>query len=541
MLLENDCKALAVSMEALLRDFEPTEALPYMEAADIFNDDHVEALTKLNRRTLRVQQFLRIYRQKADNLEPLIKFFVDNKQSHLASLIEKNRNIKVDDRPIPSEDRLIMRLLESGIPVQCKNHVNREELLVSLKDTLINLASEDHFWLVIHGMPGCGKSCLAADIFSNYPELFRYYENVYWISGDSCKTVDALPSFYGNFSTIISDAIMLTGKEQPENLNAQVRLALLEKPNSLFILDNIIFEECVRWFDQLRCRILVTSRNVDIFQASNAKVVLFPMTATRSGFTLKEMSDFFSETHPVNDCTVFKEKSDLYERVHLVTCGLPALVNIMSVLSRNSLERLYWLCVKMDLHTIQALDCITCYRYSNLARAFNDSFNLLRETEKHVLLSIALFPPNTWVPVQVIDFMAPIDVCGSRETIFETLQVLETLAKRSMIEERQFIDGDGCPYEYLIHPLTANFLCTFINNEFLKGRNLLISRIESYLNSAKPRIGYQRVKKFYETMKPRLIDDSIGFYHGFTSRDNSDKTEIYLNYSDLDFKPCSLL
>lgn len=86
----------------------------------------------------------------------------------------------------------------------------------------------------------------------------------------------------------------------------------------------------------LQCRILVTSRNADIFQAAKGKVVPFPMSP--SGFTLAELSSFVSSACFSSGVLQFKE--DFCKQLYFHTKGLPAIVNIITVLSRNDPDRL---------------------------------------------------------------------------------------------------------------------------------------------------------------------------------------------------------
>ena len=68
---------------------------------------------------------------------------------------------------------------------------------------------------------------------------------------------------------------------------------------------------------------------------------------------------------------------------------------------------------------------------------------------------------------QVIALIAPVDVAGTRDNVFETVQILENLALRSMVEERRVDDKTDCSYEYRLHPIMGNFLTRSIVNEHL--------------------------------------------------------------------------
>lgn len=44
MLLEKHSRILTIAMEALVQDFEPRDAIPYMCSEEIFNDDQQEII-----------------------------------------------------------------------------------------------------------------------------------------------------------------------------------------------------------------------------------------------------------------------------------------------------------------------------------------------------------------------------------------------------------------------------------------------------------------------------------------------------------------
>ncbi|MCP9258408.1 Cell death protein 4 [Dirofilaria immitis] len=108
MLLEKHSRILTIAMEALVQDFEPRDAIPYMCSEEIFNDDQQEAILSMLRRTLRVMEFIRQYRKSANALDPLITYFEKYGQKHLAHLLSKD--YIPEDRPLLTvaelEDRL---------------------------------------------------------------------------------------------------------------------------------------------------------------------------------------------------------------------------------------------------------------------------------------------------------------------------------------------------------------------------------------------------------------------------------------------------
>lgn len=76
---------------------------------------------------------------------------------------------------------------------------------------------------------------------------------------------------------------------------------------------------------------------------------------------------------------------------------------------------------------------------------------------------------------QVINLIAPVDVPGSKDSVYETQQMLEKLAQRSMIEERKVMNESGTSYEYQLHPIVANFLLRSTHSPYLVGYFIFLS------------------------------------------------------------------
>ncbi|KHN74047.1 Cell death protein 4 [Toxocara canis] len=492
MLQERDSRTLSVVMDALIRDFEPREAVPYMAAKLIFTDDQRDAILNMPRRRTRVLEFVRQYRRSASNLDALISFFEHYGQFHLATAL--STTVVPEERSLLSEHNLHTCLLrESNVPGRLKNYVKREELIENLRFILRDLASTEQFWLVVHGMAGCGKSSLVAEALRSCPEILsRYYEHVIWIH-DGRSSRDSLPSLYADFFVIVADSLVITGREPVTLIQAQVKNALLDKPNALIVLDDVMLEESVRWFDQLQCRILATSRNLEIFQASYGNVVPFRMTP--SGFTISELTSFLAGAGFQNvDC-------DVIQRMHNLSSGLPAMANIIVHLARGSVERLGWLCYQLESASLGSLKCVTSYRYASMEEAIQTSFEMLALPQKEVFTSLVVFPVDEWLPVEVISLIAPVDVTDHEESIYATEEQLETLAKHSLLDERQAPQQCKSQFEYRIHPLVGAFLRRTLLKEspFVEElRSILKLRLRSFIEESTDERTRMRVVTFSE-------------------------------------------
>ncbi|VDN87021.1 unnamed protein product [Brugia pahangi] len=141
MLLEKDNRILTIATEALMQDFEPRDAIPFMCSEEIFTDDQQEVILSMTRRALRVMEFIRQYRKSANTLDPLIAYFEKYGQKHLAHVLSKNylpeeRSLLT---PTALEDRLFR---EGNVPRLPFYRVLRVNLLEKLESLLVNLSSQ---------------------------------------------------------------------------------------------------------------------------------------------------------------------------------------------------------------------------------------------------------------------------------------------------------------------------------------------------------------------------------------------------------------
>ncbi|VDP19605.1 unnamed protein product [Onchocerca flexuosa] len=343
MLLEKHSRILTIAMEALIQDFEPRDAIPYMCSEEIFNDDQQEIILGM------------IFTMK-----------------HLANLLSKD--YIPEDRPLLAPDALENRLfLEGNVPRLPFYHVLRMNLLEKLKNLLIDLSSRDRFWLVIHGFPGCGKSFLAASVLHAHPILLsRYYEYVIWVE-DGRTTASHLSEVFSNFVFLVTDALVLTGKEIPAQFLPLAKTALREKPNTLVILNDIYLQESVRWFDQLNCRILATSRNLEIFQVTSTNPVHFAIDPP--GFSLTEMEKMFQQPHFSTAMDSFSYNEYLFH-IYEKTMGLPALLGILRQQACDNHNNFYNLSGLLN-YTIATISNYTYYKHKNMIDAIMESYKSL--------------------------------------------------------------------------------------------------------------------------------------------------------------------
>ncbi|VDM98254.1 unnamed protein product [Thelazia callipaeda] len=517
MLVEQQNRVLSIAMEALVQDFEPRDAIPFMCSKDIFNDDQQEiilALASYFLRTLRVMEFLRQYRKAANSLDPLIKYFEQYGQKHLACLLSKE--YVPDERPLLSSNDLEDRLFKDGhvprLPSYC---IMRTNLLEKLKNLLIDLSFRDHFWLIVHGFPGCGKSFLASSVLQAYPILLsRYYEHVIWVE-DGRTNRSQVSDVISNFVFLATDALFLTGKETVAqillyHINFQAKAALREKPNTLVVLNDVYLQKIVRWFDKLNCRILATSRNVDIFQVCYSNPVYFSIDPP--GLSLSETEMMFKELHSSNLEISLCNDSQLCH-IHKKTMGLPALLGILRQQICSDHNNFHNLLSMLNYCSIAAISNFTYYNHKNMISAIMESYKLLTKRQKVLMETFIIFGPDEWIPLEFISLCIAFDICGTNDVSCIVLQELKPLINASLVNER-IIDCSVNSsytrplfYDYQINSIMHSFLCTIVDRQNYF-HSFIRPSVSTFLSQARCRDTdfMQRVQSFID-LHPLLFQE----------------------------------
>ncbi|EJD73880.1 hypothetical protein LOAG_18733 [Loa loa] len=520
MLLEKDNRILTIAMESLVQDFEPRDAIPFMCSEEIFSDDQQEVILGMTTRTLRVMEFIRQYRKSANTLNPLITYFEKYGQKHLAQLLSKD--YIPEERPLLAPNVLEDRLFREGnVPRLPFYRVLRVNLLEKLKNLLIDLSSQDQFWLVVHGFPGCGKSFLAATVLHTHPILLsRYYEHVIWIE-DGRTNASQLPEVFSNFVFLATDALVLTGKETPVQFLPLAKTALREKPNTLVILNDIYLQETVRWFDQLNCRILATSRNLEIFQVSSSNPIYFAVDPP--GFSLTETEILFQQLH---SCTAMASSyNEHLFHIHKRTMGLPALLGIVRQQACDIHNDFYNLRYLLNYHAVTTISNFTFYKYKNMVDAIMESYKSLTKRQKMIMETFIIFGYSQWIPLELVSLCIPFDISGDQDILYMVLQELEPLVKSSLLDKRiAALDGkvdNDMPlmYDFHINRIMHSFLCVTVDRQAIEDRLRLFIRPSVFSFLLRHRCMdsnfTQRIRSYVD-LRPSLFQEVV--YENYSSQ-----------------------
>ncbi|PIO59086.1 hypothetical protein TELCIR_19463 [Teladorsagia circumcincta] len=187
-------------------------------------------------------------------------------------------------------------------------HVRRTQLQYDVAKVLRERSDLDSFIVVLHGVAGCGKTSLAAAVLAEVPDLLGGDDN----TSDPPK-LDDVPSVY---------------------LRKQIREALVDNPNVLVVVDDVVQEETVKWVNQLGLRVLATSRNAELFTSASCSVDIVHV----DGFTSAEATELFSV-----DGTPLKGKEEEIQSAisaaFAVSSGNVALLNMLRKAASGRADR----------------------------------------------------------------------------------------------------------------------------------------------------------------------------------------------------------
>ncbi|MCP9258407.1 hypothetical protein DINM_002901 [Dirofilaria immitis] len=348
---------------------------------------------------------------------------------------------------------------------------------------------------------GCGKSFLVATVFHAYPVLLsRYYEHVIWVE-DGHTAVCQLSEVFSNFVFLAADALVLTGKETLAQFLPLAKTALREKPNTLVILNDIYLQESVRWFDQLNCRILATSRNLEIFQVSSSNPIHFKVDPP--GFSLTEMEEMFQQLHSSTTMVPSSYNEHLFH-IYKETMGLPALLGIVRQQACDSHKDFHNLCCVLSNHSIATISNFTYYKHKNMTDAIMESYKSL------------------------VSLCIPFDISGDQDILYMVLRELEPLVKSSLLDKRiadldnQADSNTSLMYDFCINRIMHSFLCITVDRQMIEDRLRLFIRpnMFSFL------LGYERINSNFLQRVRSYMDICPSLFQEIAYEDCSSQTVL---------------
>uniref|UniRef100_A0A1I7XPT7 NB-ARC domain-containing protein n=1 Tax=Heterorhabditis bacteriophora TaxID=37862 RepID=A0A1I7XPT7_HETBA len=321
MLSEPECRVLAEAYDILVQDFDPKDAVIYLEGSSVINQDIAETIEIKTTRIERLRELLRVYKRRANDLTPLIEYFKFAGQNHIANFLSERVENALD------------------------NH--RDDV-----------------------------------------------------------TLD-LPHFKQMSSVVLSK---------------QIQDALIDRPNVLIVLDDVVQVDTVRWADRLGLRILATTRDAELFAVAQSSVDIISIGGL-SDMECQQLLGLHGIFAGEGCIKAWQAVNSAFE----VSSGNPALLTMLGKLSGGKHDRLFNYCRRLTDHGLSAISTTSSYEYHSLHVALNYSVERLSVVNRDTLACIAVMPPNQWIPIEVWALVIPVDLCDQDDLLAVVREQLSRL------------------------------------------------------------------------------------------------------------------
>ncbi|WKY00443.1 hypothetical protein Q1695_014914 [Nippostrongylus brasiliensis] len=419
MLSEPECRVLSRAFDLMLADFDPKDAVNYLLCSGVLSENLAEKIESKATRLERMRELLRIYRRRATGCEPLISYFEYAAQEHIANSLRTDLE-HIMDGPSPSAAQQtfshsirLRKLLAGNVPRVWK-HVKREKLQNEVAEVLRKRADLDSFFVVLHGIAGSGKSSLAASVFADVPDLLgSYFESIVWL-----RDSDSEPS------RLFSDLLLLLWDDatsdppkhanvSPVYLNKHIQEALVDKPNVIVVLDDVVQQETVTWASQLGLRFLVTTRNAELFASVSCSVDVVHV----GSLTVDEGKElFFAKGIP--EMEESEAAQSAVNHALSVCSGNAALLNMLKKLSSGEPARLSMFVRRLVERGLSSVKVATPYEYKSMHDSLTVSVGRLSSEDRDTLACAAILPSEVDIPLAVWALVVPVDVVDTDESEF---------------------------------------------------------------------------------------------------------------------------
>uniref|UniRef100_A0A8R1IBR1 CARD domain-containing protein n=1 Tax=Caenorhabditis japonica TaxID=281687 RepID=A0A8R1IBR1_CAEJA len=450
MLVEIECRALNAAHEMLVQDFEPRDALNYLDPLGIFTEDNTDLIINMSTRLERIANFLRGYRRHATELGPLIGFFEQNKQHHIADFLNDYIQLGIEDPDYLREfvistvfqrQMLDRKLLLGNVPKFMSTY-SRDGFVERVVKELEDLCDLGSFFLFLHGRAGSGKSVIAAQALATSDKLIGVnYSSVVWLK-DGGTTPRETFHLFCDVLLMLKSEDNLINFPSLENVSSvvlkrMIANALIDRPNTLFVFDDVVQEETIRWAQELRLRCLVTIRDLEITNVASPPCEFIEVTPLEPD-ECNNLLEAYGMPTPSD-----RSEEEILSKAIELTSGSPAvLMMLFKSCEPRTFEKMSKLNDKLEKRGLAAVECITPYSFKSFPVALKRCVDLLTDEDRSALGFAVVMPPGVDIPLKIWSCVIPVDICSNEEETLdeEVADRLKRLSKRGA-----FLSGKRAP------------------------------------------------------------------------------------------------
>lgn len=195
------------------------------------------------------------------------------------------------------------------------------------------LRKEEDDGFLISGMPGIGKSVLAAAALDDPTVIGTTFSSVYWIYVGPHGEENLLRYLVDLFA-IVDKSERSLQFDQVGIAKAKLRDAFqFDEPKALIVLDDVWQEEIIRVFNDLGCRILATVRDTGLFDVISGKKEF--VRVPDSGFSQQEAMEVLAKWSKIDVQNLPMEAEMIYQKC----AGHPFGISLIGSLLRDHQQR----------------------------------------------------------------------------------------------------------------------------------------------------------------------------------------------------------
>nr|BBE37738.1 apoptotic protease-activating factor-1 [Bombyx mori] len=401
-------------------------------------------------------------------------------------------------------------LSKGDVPRLPEHHVRRKAVETEVLSKIKELTR--HKILVLHGMLGSGKTCVAINVLRDNPELItnNFNDIVFWMNFANCKTDDDIIAQQNTLLRKISSMYI-----QNSHMNSSISMSsmgsnidshslsyydrtwndfrdrlknLFSEPplkEGLLVMDEVNDRKCVEAFD-IGCKILITTRDTDVVANYHPQIV-----TVENSFTERESLELFASCldEPVSKLPSYaKELNELCKGspFHVALIGAQLAEDRERLKHDRSHWKYYLKKLKKNFFSVWKTN------NDNPMKTIQVCINSLNPNTLAMFMKLAVLPDSVKVTAQVYSKLWNVDVN-------EVENITKKLKSKSLIIKNY--DRDQKKYLYEVHDLIMNYLRSCTHEEEMKKLH------DELLNSYR----YDS-----ETAPTEIVDDGyIAFYIGF--------------------------
>lgn len=306
------------------------------------------------------------------------------------------------------------------VPPRYAIYVERKEMTEKIRTELYKLRDMDG-WVVVHGMPGFGKTVLAAEAVRDAQLLREVFPGgVNWL------TVGQMLDRQGEVDTAklltkIQNLIVRLDEKRYRPPNLEAATDYLQKviseqyPRSLLILDDVWSPEVAQAF-AVRCRTMVTSRNSAV--ASSVQAPHIYSVSVLEGFSEEEGKNLLGQWLHTK-----AENLPSHADVILKYCrGSPMSIALIGAILRKNNREAKWKAIadKLEKNHFSAIHLHAAvndwtYQHQTLKSSIELSVESLPDHLEYQFEMFVVFDYNTLIPVEALETIWDADTLDTEE------------------------------------------------------------------------------------------------------------------------------